>query len=478
MKRTFACMALLLLWILAGGCGEERAVAPEQTQIADDSGIDTQLAAAEILAQAGWEIADGQTPPAGAPEKIVGIVTGFERREVAPGIAHYFWRVRVGPDPRDAIGLHRVVRERRPGVPVRAPRAMFLQHGDAKDFTGMFLPGTLSATTPDDFGAAAFWARNDVDVWGIDQAWNLVPAETSDFAFMAGWGVDRQSRDLGLGIAIARAARVLTGCGLDRVVLLGYSSGSVTGYAYLNAESQLPPGLRQVAGWIPVDYSPISDDAEWNAIQNCGYIDFYQQMLDNGEYGYFVGFDFLGNLARDDPDGDSPVFPGFTNLQAALYLGAGPIFNYASVHYLAGIWENDLPVGFQFVTVDQWLDFMIAGAPWEPVRFMLDYSVWGCRETDVPWDDHFAEITVPVLNVAAAGGIGPTTYWCLDQIGSEDITRLDIRLRPETEALYDYGHIDLWIAYNARDLVWEPILDWVVAHTGPGHRVATQLGVD
>ena len=26
---------------------------------------------------------------------------------------------------------------------------------------------------------------------------------------------------------------------------------------------------------------------------------------------------------------------------------------------------------------------------------MLDYSVWGCMQEDVPWDDHFADITVP-----------------------------------------------------------------------------------
>ena len=120
------------------------------------------------------------------------------------------------------------------------------------------------------------------------------------------------------------------------------------------------------------------------------------------------------------------------------------------------------------MTVDQWLDFMIAGAPWEPVKFMLDYSVWGCMETDVPWDDHFSEITVPVLNVAAAGGIGPTTQYCLGLLGSRDITELNIQLMSPEEALFDFGHIDLWIADGAPDLVWEPILEWVEAHTPGG----------
>jgi len=181
-----------------------------------------------------------------------------------------------------------------------------------------------------------------------------------------------------------------------------------------------------------------------------------------------VGFDYLGNLARDDPDGDSPDFPGFTNLQTAMFVGAGPVFGVGYIHYLAGIWEDDMPVDFIHLTVDQWLDFMIAGSPWEPAKFMLDYSVWGCGATDVPWDDHFGEITVPVLNIAPAGGIGPTTHYCLSLLGSSDITDMVIQLRPDGEDQFDFGHIDLWIADGAPELVWEPILEWIVDHTPGG----------
>jgi hypothetical protein len=188
-------------------------------------------------------------------------------------------------------------------------------------------------------------------------------------------------------------------------------------------------------------------------------------MVDNGEYGYFVGFDFMGVLARDDPDGDSPVFPGFTNLQAAMFLGAGPIWGVPYAHYLAGIWENDMPVDFVYLTVDQWLDFMVAGSTWEPVQFMLDYCVWGCMETDVPWDDHFGEITVPVLNVAPVGGIGSYTQYCLGLLGSTDITDMVLQTLPDDQGLFDIGHIDLWIADIAPDMVWDPVLDWIEDHT-------------
>ncbi len=471
MKRILASVLLLLIVLIPVGCSTDRLTVPESPDTGSGAALPADLAAAAIMAQTGWEPATDQVLPQEGPDKCAGgAVVFIERQEVAPGIAHYFWTVQMGPAPEDRIGLHRVVKEGRPNQPIRTRKAVFLQHGDAKDFVGMFLPGTLSATTPDDFGAAVYWARADVDVWGIDQAWNLVPAETTDFGFMEHWGIDKQYRDLGAAVAIARMTRLFSGNGYDKMILSGYSSGSGTGYALIDAETQVPPGLRQVGGWISVDYAPFSDDQDWTEIQNCAYVPVFQGMMESGEFGYFVGFDFMGMLARDDPDGESPVFPGFTNLQAALYLGAGPIFNVGDIHYLAGVWEDGLPVDLVHLTVEQWLDFMIAGAPWEPVQFMLDYTVWGCMEEDVPWDDHFGEIEIPVLNVGGAGGIAPVSQYCLSLLGSDDVTDLTVQLLPDDQALYDVGHIDLWVADVAPALVWEPILQWIEDHSHTDHR--------
>jgi hypothetical protein len=469
MKRILVTALLLVVVLLPVGCSRDQVTAPDPGPVVVTTDARVEAAALAIMAQTGWEFAEDQED-ALPLDKTGGAVVFVSRDEVAPGIAHYFWTVQMGAAPEDKIGLHRVVKEARHNRPIRTRQAIFLQHGDAKDFTGMFLPGTLSATTPDDFGAAVYWAEADVDVWGIDQAWTLVPAETADFAFMADWGMDKQSADLGVAVAIARMARLYTGNGYDKMILSGYSSGSATGYALLNAETQLPPGRRQVGGWIPVDYSPVSDNDDWNQYSNCDYIPGYQDMMAAGEYGYFVGFDYMGVLARDDPDGPSPVFEGFTNLQAAMYLGAGPIFGVDDIHYLGGVWEDGLPVDFRSVTVEQWLDFMVAGAPWEPVRFMLDYCIWSCPGETPPWDDHFAEIEVPILNVAAAGGIGEITQYCLGLVGSDDITDLTIQLLPDDQVLYDFGHIDLWIADEAPTLVWQPILAWIGEHSHNDHR--------
>lgn len=469
MKRFLFFAVLIVSLITLNACSTDRTVAPETHSSINSSDLNQEQVAADIMAATGWLQEDPEALPQPDPKKCSGRIVGYDRTEVVPGIAHYRLEIQVGSDPLDRIALHRVVKERRPGHPIHARKAIFLQHGDAKDFTGMFLPGTLSPTMSDDFGAAIYWAQHNLDVWGIDQAWNLVPHDTEVFDFMANWGVEKQAQDLGTAVGLARLLRWATGNGHRKMILLGYSSGSVTGYALLNTEAQLPAWRRQVGGWIPVDYSPVSDNDDWNQIANCDFVPIYQDMIANGEYGAFVGFDFMGVLARDDPDGDSPIFPGFTNLQAAMFMGAGPIFGVGDIHYLAGVWENEMPVGFSYLDVDQWLDFMIAGTPYEPTQFFLDYCLWSCPDWDVPWDDNFSDITVPVLNIGAAGGLYPITGYCLTLLGSSDITDQVVQLEGSDEALYDYGHIDLWMAYNAPQLVWDPIMEWVSNHTANGH---------
>src|SRR6185295_3422834 len=171
------------------------------------------LLALPSLASARPPIPPGPVEP-GSP------VSAIERRALTADVAEYFFKVRVGSGPYDEIGVHRVVKEKAPNVPARAAKAVFLAPGD---------------------------------VWGIDYRWTFVPASVTDLSLMQSWGIEQDARDLGVAIGVARITRALTGSGAGKIFLLGWSRGGQIGYVYLNGETQLPPGLRQVRGFVPVD---------------------------------------------------------------------------------------------------------------------------------------------------------------------------------------------------------------------------------
>ncbi len=281
---------------------------------------------------------------------------------------------------------------------------------------------------------------------------------------MADWGFQRQIDDLALGIRIARFARCITGYGLRPMTLLGYSLGAQFGYCLLNEETQLPRGLRQVEAFIPVDFGSKTDSQEMIALLEW-YRGYYLEQLALGIYGESGGMREVGQFAREDSTGPSPVFPGLTNRQAALFLGSGQIWGEdLTLHYLAGECEGGFPSGFQFVTWDQWLDFLVTAAVAEPTLVGLDQVDLMTGDT-TPWDDYLAEIMVPVFYIAANGGVGAYCSYMQTLIGSTDNTELIVSTNPPEGILYDFAHIDMFIGYNAQELVWQPILQWLEDHT-------------
>jgi hypothetical protein len=391
-------------------------------------------------------------------------VSDFQRDPILPGIVHYSAILQTGPGPFDRIRIHRVVKERRPGRAANDTSRIFLIHGDWKDFVGCFLPAVHSPSTSPDFGFAVYLASRNVDVWGLDQAWTLVPEETTDFGFMAGWGLQRQVDDARTALAVARWTRLLLGDGHDRFNLLGYSSGGMTGYALLDFETQLPRSDRHVQGFIAGDIPYKSLDGDFRDAF-CAFENYYRSFYDQGIYQEDALFRPMGRLARNDPDGASPILPGFTNLQAALFLGAGPLFGATPIHYIAGEFdENGMPTGLQYIRTEAWLDFMESGVPYEPWRFEIDYSEVLCGVTESPFDDHLAEIAVPVFNWGAAGGFAPYGADTLALLGSRDTTSLVIGLHPPEEILLEFAHIDLFLGVDAPTIAWAPIADWLRAH--------------
>ncbi|UCH84641.1 MAG: hypothetical protein JSW50_02805 [Candidatus Latescibacterota bacterium] len=469
MKKCLLLPALLLVAVLVGSCSEEPPVAPE-TDSPQIAGLDLDPAAvaAELVAKSGWVVDEASTG-ADASSVPTNYVTHVNSEPLHGDIVHYSYDIPVGPGPYDMIRLHRVVKEGGNDGPIRSRKTIFLLHGDLIGFV-KFIFGSVTPYLPDNYSLAVFLAENGVDVWGMDQNWVLVPGGLADYSFSAGWDVQNQVDNLRAGMSIAREARLMTGNGFGKLNLLGYSSGGATGYAYINEETQLPPGHRNVKGFIAADIGIKFDTSkfEWNRQYWCETADYYQSLLDSGVYnpGWGDFFTAMGYLAETAPDDPSPLIPGFTNLQVALYLGAVPeVPENDWYHYVAGIFVDDFPVDLRFTQIGSWLDFVQTAAPFEPLSFTAEYSRLFCDEVDLPYDDYLDEVTIPVLLVSAAGGFGETGFYSLDLLGSSDKTIHHVSLNPPE--LLDFGHIDLWTADNSKMDAWVPILEWIDDRT-PG----------
>lgn len=476
MNRYTYLLCVVLAACVLFGCSQDQPVTPDQTASQNPSSaitVDPEVVAAEIVARAGWEL----DPEAAAdlkdngPALSGGCVSWIEREVIVDDIVHYSTEIPFGPGPYDKIGLHRVVKERRPNRPIRTKKTLFALHGSPGHFEVMFLAGAVIPSAPDDQAIAVYLAQHDVDVWGIDQAYTLLPQEITDFSFMNNWGIQFDADNLRLGMAIARFARMFTGNGFGKMNLMGYSTGFMTGFAALNLETQLPACQRHIGGFIPVDYLYKTLDPEWKQ-GACDNVALLEDILNAGVYqnDYGLLFQTIGFLAQTDPDGDSPIAPGLTNMQVALFAAAltGPFFGMGEeVHFFAGIFdEGGNPVDLRYTELTHYLEWLQQFNNYGSNFLEYDIAVLHCDEEDSPHDDYLHEIDVPVFFLGANGSWGDVMDYTASLIGSDDITLLNVQLQPAK--ILDIGHVDIFTAGISQQEFWAPVLDWINDHTPTG----------
>ena len=71
---------------------------------------------------------------------------------------------------------------------------------------------------------------------------------------------------------------------------------------------------------------------------------------------------------------------------------------------------------------------------------------------------------VKIHHVGAEGGFGGFGTDTLSRLGSADVSSHVVQLQPTEARAIDFGHADLFLADNAREMVWSPIYNWVVSH--------------
>jgi len=402
-----------------------------------------------------------------------GTVIHTDRTVLHGDVVHYRYTVVVGPGQFDKIWLHRVVKERQPYHPIRTVDGVMLLPGAPNYFESIFMEPLISQGLTWDRSIAVFLAKNNIDVWGMDYAWALVPADTTDFNFMSGWGVDKDTGHAKLALLFARLIRASTDQGFGQIHVLGFSYGGVIAYSLAGEESQKPNSLRNVKGLVVADMpmklkeKPVRD-------YRCSSAAADQANLDAGVYnddtGLFMGG--IGAAAVSDPSGDSEFIPGLTNYQAALFFASStwvltgdPMF----WHFNAGtgpdfIDPSWVPSDLLYTEAQLSLDLDQALPPHEPMQTNFDVDAVLCGSLKVGFDDHLGEIAVPILYVGAGGGFGEYGYYTTSLTASKDVTRFTVQFQPDDQRMLDFGHADLFMAKDAETLAWRPILDWLKAH--------------
>jgi len=392
---------------------------------------------------------------AGAPwgaDPFAGVEVLSEARDVIHGdVVHYKYQLRMGDGPYDVVQLHRVVREDAKGRARARAGGAFLLPGMPQFFETIFMPSSVSAAADPDYAFAIYLAQNGIDVWGMDWGWDFVSESTTDFGFMEGWGVAKDAEHVDKALSIARRLRTLTGLGNGRMHLLGFSYGVYVGYAVAGEETQRPPGHRNVKGFIPVDSNfKVSTDAA--RLNNCLKASSIQADLDQGVFEEWLPLNLIGTLAKMAPSAASPIVPWLTNHQAAVFIGI-PGFVTGTVEPLPAL---------DFTDEQVWIDVLVATPFFDPLQAVYDMYAVRCDDdvvAPVSFDDHLSRVSLPIFYVGKNANHG---LYAATLTASTDFTELLVN-PPDYP---DLAHGDLFLAPAARDLVWFPILQWMLDHQG------------
>ena len=398
-------------------------------------------------------------------------IESVHSEELVPGIRHVEFAVKVGKGKYDKITLHRIVRENRFGRAARTRDAVMMVHGDAYGFDS-FIASVNSQVVPQDQSIAIQMAKAGIDVWGIDLRWTAVPASETDLSFMADWDMKTDLADLDTALRIARKIRHLRGNRNSKLNLLGWSRGGQLGYLYLARESQLVAARRNIKGFIPVDIAIKTDNDDIRQAA-CLRQAAYQAQIDAGQYADNSGLilQSVSLLAQAQPDEPSPIVDGFTNQQTMLLFLSATFSLTPGVaetpwyHYNAAIFDNyGLPAMLAFSNPDYLHEYALGVAAYEPANIYMQGAGLLCDSTDYAFDDHLQDIRVPILYVYAAGGFGKAGIYSAQMTASRDVSIAGVQTLPDEYAAADFGHVDLFTADNAGELVWSKIINWIQAH--------------
>jgi hypothetical protein len=395
-------------------------------------------------------------------------ILATQRQVLVADVAYYQFLVAVGPGPYDKIRVHRVVREQSPHQPMHLSPAIMFFPGEPTYFASLYIEPLISKVPARDRSIAIYLAKNNIDVWGMDYRWALVPENTTDFGFMKDWNMSRDAEDGQIALSVARSLRGTVLGPAGPLYVSGLSYGAQMTYAVAANDTQRPPHLRNVKGIIPLDCG-LKFDSDAARAEGCAYRDAAQQTIDSGTY-YNDNRSMwqMGQLAITNPQAPSPFDSTVTNYQFALEVAAFPEDAVIPWHFAGARFRNGLPYDLRFTEPRLWFDILEYNEPpYYPVAVDVEGNAVQCDDPGDPAAraaEHLGDITVPILYVGAAGGFGHWGDYTTTLTASQDVTIHIVQMLPDDLQGEDYGHVDLLAARDAPNVVWPRILAWLQAH--------------
>lgn len=338
------------------------------------------------------------------------------------------WVKEVSPGGQyDRIGVHLYKSRRAPNE--RAKAAL------------LYLPGTnMNGEMPvvdESYNLWLYLAARGIDVYALSYRTHFVPNEpVPDLGFMKAWTLDAFVGDAALAFDHIRLSQ-----GQDTPVFVAGFSRGVT-YAYALA------GQRDVAGLIVLDGS--FKRHEPGTFDRSAAM---KRLADSGEWGSVLsrsrGWGSRSEMMRrvwDDPNG--PAMGKFDNIGAQLTetlynawgpgVLANPVDGISDIRVLARVMEG---YDRTFPTIQN-----IEG---QSIALLAD-------DPDTTLDDHFGEMTVPVIYFGATN-MGADNLlngiYSASKSGSKDVT---------INVLENHGHVDVLYGNQVKDTVFAVIASWMM----------------
>jgi len=395
-----------------------------------------------------------------------------ESRRLVDDIYEFTFAFKVGEGEFDKIGIHWVTKKFwHKHKPLRKKKkdALMMVPGASLDFRTNFLMSSqtqIAQDIPPNHSLAVYLAERNYDVWGIDFRYSFVPDNitidgtdvpycyATGCEFMQEWDMPMYIDDLRKAVIFARIVRSFVYGDHDKIYMLGHSDGAAFTYAYAGEY-----GNMHLKGIIPMDVAYKFDPAEEELIDNaCHEYKITKKMIRKGIFydDEAAVFKYIAVLAFQDPDVESEIIKGMTNKQALLLsLTATYMLDaYAPCYH---IFTGNLS-GLYYTDYNYTLDTIFSMDSFNSLNQILEiYGIW-CSDDISEYDDHIADINVPVLYVGAEGGFGVYgvyTTQLIEESGNDDVSSCIVP---------DYGHADLTYAYGADDTAWSTIYDWLEEH--------------